>query len=233
MADTPLKVAIIGKAPSSRALAPYGDPSFEIWTLSNLVVSQEVPRWDRHVEVHPLEWFRERKRKHGDPYYDWLCSVRDKPLSLAELDPDIPAGELFPKDAIVERFGNYFTNTVSWMIALAIHLEAEAIHVYGVDMAQDSEYEKQRPSCEYFLGWAKGLGIDTYVPPQCDMLQTPKLYGFDFDGGAMMAKWKARSKELRQRLEQAEMTANQAAGEAHYLRGALDGQGYYKQWIME
>ena len=50
-----LRIAIVGKAPSSRALVPILDDDLEIWTLSNLVAAGEIERYDRHFEIHKLD----------------------------------------------------------------------------------------------------------------------------------------------------------------------------------
>ena len=71
---------------------------------------------------------------------------------------EVPTSMVYPLDAMLKKFGDYFTNSISWMLALAIHEGFEEIHVYGVDMAVDTEYHHQRPSCEYFLGLAKRDG---------------------------------------------------------------------------
>jgi len=229
-----MQVAIVGKAPSSRGLAPFHDEAWEIWTLSNLVSADEVPRFTRHVELHNLNSFRTR----GDGYWDWMCSVKDQPIYLAQLNKDIPAGVQFPRDKVVGHVGRYFTNTVSWMIALALleMNEAEGPHklaVYGVDMAQDGEYAHQRPSCEYFLGLATGLGIETIVPAECDLLKSPCLYGFDTDAGEMRSKWKARKLELSARVQQAQQAAEEQSLKAAFLKGALESHAYYRQWIND
>jgi hypothetical protein len=44
--------------------------------------------------------------------------------------------------------------------------------------SHNSEYGPQRPSCEYFLGIAVGLGIKIVIPKQMDLLKTKFLYGF-------------------------------------------------------
>ncbi len=223
----PEKVAIIGKAPSSRGMAPFDDSAWEIWTLSDLVPMKQVPRFDRHFEIHPLDWFRTR----GDGYFDWMAGITDKPVYLREKMPEVPSSEAFPVDEIVAKFGRYFTNTVSWMIAYAIYLEVKEIGVYGVDMAQDGEYKSQRPSCEFFLGWAAGAGIKITIPAESDLLKCRMLYGIETDGGEMRAKWLARTNELRQRGQTKRQQAEQANYEAAMIEGALEAQQYYKQWL--
>jgi len=228
--ENPKKIAIIGKAPSSRNLAPYDDQSWQIWTLSNLVAAKEVPRWDVQFEIHG--WPYLQAARNGDLYLNWLGQEHQNPIYVAELRPEIPSGVLFPKDEIIRRFGTYFNNTVSWMMAFAITLEPEEIGVWGVDMAMATEYEAQRPSCEFFLGWIRGAGIKLHVPPESDLLKTPRLYGFDADGGLMASKWHARTKELQERLKTVTDKRDHAALKAAFLQGALESQEYYAQSML-
>lgn len=221
-------VAVVGKAPSSRGAAPYHDDEWEIWTLSDLVPSGQAARFDRHFEFHPLDWFK----VDGQPsdYYKWMAGIRDKPVYLQELADDIPAGQLFPKDEIVRSFGTYFTNSVSWMIAAAIYLRPKRLGVWGVDMAQNSEYEKQRPSCEYFMGLAAGMGIEVVVPDTSDLLKCRRLYGFEDVTNDMWKKCQARRQELATRIQVQESKAQEHLHNSIYLKGALEGMDWTEQW---
>ena len=232
----PLKVAIIGKAPSSIAMAPYDDPEWEKWTLSNAAQLGEAPKWDRHVEIHALSGFRDEPTRKA--YWDWLCSEPKgkRPIYVQEVVPEMPAAVLFPKSKVVDKFGTYFNNTVSWMICLAILEGVKEIGVFGVDMACDgkgelSEYAHQRPSCEFMLGWAMGMGISVTVPDASDLLKARLLYGFDSDGG-MAACHIARTKELQGRLNHANQQLEAASQQVIGLRGALDNARYYDQWAL-
>jgi len=49
-----LKIALVGSAPSSVLLAPYGDPSWEIWGCSPGVYYQ-APRTEAWFELHRFE----------------------------------------------------------------------------------------------------------------------------------------------------------------------------------
>lgn len=95
----------------------------------------------------------------------------------------------------------------SMLRAGAIIDEAAAygeIHVYGVDMAQEDktlgggEYSWQRPSCEYMIGFLRGMGIKVYVPRESDLLLTPFLYGYEGDGQAIRAKLRGRRTQLQE-----------------------------------
>ena len=214
-ADSRKKIAIIGKAPSSLSLAPYGDNSWQIWTISDLVLCKQSPRYDVHFELHDLDQLNNRQ-----PYLEWLARV-EKPLFIRQVDDRVPNGTLFPREELVEKYGHYFTNTISWLIALAIECQPEEIGVWGVDMATTDEYLKQRPSCEYFLGLAAGKGIKVYIPPQSDLLKCAGLYGFEEWTSDMFAKWKARCAELTTRVSTMEETRDTALREVAFIEGGL------------
>jgi hypothetical protein len=122
---------------------------------------------------------------------------------------DIPCSVPFPRKVLEEKYGAYFTNTISWEIALALHIGVDEIHIYGVNMATDIEYQSQRPSCEYYIGIAKGLELATgkpkiYVPPESDLLKCFYQYGFE-DGELSY---------MSQRLQR--MEQEQAAKRQHF-----------------
>lgn len=230
------RIAIVGKAPSSVMYAPYGDLGWEIWALSDLY--RTIPRWDRYFEIHDPA---PRKERWGD-YWEWLQKEHKdkdgklKPIYMQKAYPECPCAVPYPKNEIVERFGNYFTNSVSWMIALAIMEGATDIGLWGVDMAQQavgvkSEYARQRPSCEYFLGIAMGLGIQTYVHEKSDLLKCKDMYAFDSDPNAMRIKIMARRDELMKRLRESEKKRDTAAQDCLVVAGALDDLSWCEEWI--
>jgi hypothetical protein len=79
----------------------------------------------------------------------------------------------------------YFTNSISFMIAYAVYEglvcghQWDEIHVYGVDMAVGDEYIAQRPSCEYWIGIAEGMGVKVYIPDASDLCKTTFLYAWE------------------------------------------------------
>lgn len=245
---TKRKIAIIGTAPSSHALAPYKDPAWDIWCLKIWT----VPRWDVFFEIHNAV---EGVKRWPEKYSKWLTQEHKdddgnmKPIFTQAKVVEWPNSCLYPLADVLSYFGdglsgkqicNYFTNQVSYMIALAIMQHrpesneiVEEIGLWGVDMAQHgvagrSEYAHQRPSCEFFLGWAAGAGIKVYIPPQSDLLKCRKLYAFEQDD--FHDKLKAREKELRQRLGKTEQDAAVKQREADHLRGALEDVTWAQQW---
>lgn len=239
-----LKIAIVGKAPASQQAAPYGDESWEIWTLSNTPF--EVPRFSRHFEIHQIA---PRAEKWG-PYWRFIkgelkCngrSTRDFPLYIQKPHPEVPHGIVFPADDVAGAFGRYINNTVSWLIGFAMLQEGVTdIGLWGIDMAQHgaglkSEYAHQRPSCEFFLGVAAGKGITIHVPESSDLLKCRQLYGYNLHDDYIV-KMMARQKELQGNLARAEQEATQYKQKmtelqqrALVLRGALDNIDWHIEY---
>lgn len=219
-----LKVAIVGMAPSSRMEAPFNDPSWEIWTISNAY--QFLPKWDRYFELHDPYSRRDRY----PTLWEFLIKQHGKPIYVNQPCPEIPDAVVFPINDVINRFGGmrYFTNQISYLVAYAIHLGAKEIALYGVDMAQQmqgeaSEYAYQRPSCEFWLGWAAGAGIKLTVHPKSDILKASCLYGIEADHGALRVKWKARLKELQQQVDAHDAAYRDANNKLWMHRGAKDG----------
>lgn len=175
------KVAIVGFA-DTRIDAPYNDPTFEIWGLNDL--HNQLPRYDRWFDIHDRENINEDVRLGRSPADK--CGLGglsrlNVPVYMQDHYPDIPNSIKFPLDEVIKAFpyGHYMTNSISYMIALAIYEGFTEIHVYGVDMAVGPEYIAQRPSCEYWLGVVAGKGIKLYIPSASDLLKCHCLYAFE------------------------------------------------------
>ena len=208
------KLAIVGTATSSIHLAPYNNPDYEIWGLNGvfaLIDFLNITNITRWFEIHSLEGIQEEARL--DEFYKTLTT----PIYMREAFPNYPSSVKYPLNEILQKFPRaYFNNTVSWMIALAIYEGYEDISIFGVDMAQGTEYANQRPSCEYFLGYCEGAGINVYIPDESDLLKTPFLYGFedekqDFMRKKLLAKkaeYERKKAEFKQQLDQATAALN-------------------------
>ncbi len=221
------KVCIIGFA-DSKVQAPYDDESYEFWGVNEMWYDKSVKKCDVLFELHDYKWIVEGKRLKE--HIKWLRENREVPVFMQRHYDDIPLSFPYPKDDIIKRFGSYFTNTISWEIALAIHLGYKEIRIYGVNMANDVEYASQRPSCEYFIGLARGMGIEVYLPPESDLLKCLYLYGFE-DGelSMMSAKYDAFIKEQEQRIATQNGAINQAAAVLNQSIGAKHAAEYFKK----
>ncbi len=196
------KIAIVGCS-DHKEKAPYNDPEWELWGVNNLFLSltpEKMKGFGRWFEIHMLEKLPNGKIQRrridnfrGQPVGDYIRSLAniDIPVYMQRRWEEIPKSVAYPLREVIDFVkSDYFTNTISYQIALAI-MEIEQgnyeprIGVWGVDMAVQSdlmgnaEYSHQRPSCEYFLGLAIGRGINVILPPECDLLKTRFLYGWN------------------------------------------------------
>jgi hypothetical protein len=95
--------------------------------------------------------------------------------------------------------------------------------LYGVDMATGSEYGPQRPSCEWMLGIAAGLGIKITIPPEADLLKSRFLYGFqEREQTAWERKIQNMKKSMQARLNKSVEQHTAAEKAIHQYTGALE-----------
>lgn len=143
------KVAIVGCS-DTKNLAPYDDKSWDIWAMNNAFNHAKRPSaW---FEIHPIKcvdgkFFRRKLIRPG--VFEWSKEFRGQDMgeylkAIAALNCTvymqqhwdiIPKSVPFPLQEITSKFGRYFTNSVSYMIALAILQGYREIGCYGVDMA--------------------------------------------------------------------------------------------------
>lgn len=227
------KIAIVGTSPQNAHLAPYNDPTWEIWGISRMYLM--VPRWDRWYELHRFEelcrtWAPGQDDVEAESrkaYTQWLTQDHGRPIFVQPpLAGQGPSLVPYPLEQVIQAFPRrYFTNQISYMIAHAIlELETEetpALGVWGVDMALKEEYREQRPSCEYFLGIAEGRGIEVVIPEQSNLLRCSGLYGFS-PINPMVETLKAKKAELGQRRAGIENGLKQGQMQFAGLSGALD-----------
>jgi hypothetical protein len=238
------KIAILGYT-WTVAEAPFDDPEWEIHSINDLFTlirpgNVDMPAVVGAGKVHVWHHLHDAKtilenpatrpflqEDHGFPVYFF-------PGVAERLGFDVPNARVFPKDDLVAKFGTYFTNTISWLMAMAIDqlagVEGAEIGIYGVDMAVSGEFTSQRPSCEYFIGLATGLGIPVHIPETSDLLKAAALYG---ETHPMQAKLEQRVKELRSRQEQVAAVLQDHQFMHERIAGALeDAQHWLTVWFQ-
>jgi len=212
------KVAIVGFAPSTMtdARSIFTEPNFEVWGINQLyvafpMIAEYATRW---FQFHHRSSYQEAIRDHD--HHSWLrdwSNKKKRPVYMMSREPDIPYSVEFPRNEIKKLIRTYFTNTISWLIALAEYEGFEGIHIYGVDMAQDEEYKEQRPSVEYYLGRVDNTCIysescekakrrQLFVPAGCDLLKNMWEYPFE-DHQPFRQRIDSRRQELRNRANEA------------------------------
>jgi hypothetical protein len=168
------KVAIVGFADSSRDLAPFDDPAWEIWGLNQL--ARYIPRAERWWEIHHRSQF-EADIARGTDYVGWL-KVAPVPIYMQALESEFPSAVRYPLERIVAAFGReYLTSTPAYMMALAIMEGFRTIGVYGIDLIIGREYEFEKPCMEYWIGRAEALGIEVILPSVSALCKQGVRYG--------------------------------------------------------
>lgn len=227
------KIAIVGCS-DSKDFAPFADKSWEIWGVNNLFFHiPRWDRWFEIHNITKDQdgnWMRrgnkEFRGQNINAYVADLAKMKC-PVYMQQHWDEIPTSTPYPLEQIKFRFGSilgwinrmppdgldddrlnrqlYGTNTVTYMILLAIFEGATHIGVWGVDMAVDTEYHFQRPSCEWALGIAQGLGIQVYIPPQADLLKVQHLYGFE---EKLNDEWTLKVNRMRESMQKRGAKAN-------------------------
>ena len=220
--------------------------NFERWGINELYRYMDVGKFHRWFEIH--------KRDEIDKDEKHLEALKKFPLPIymQEEYPDIPSSRKFPKLEVEQDIpdldlGAYKTSSIAWMLGLALKERFKEIHVYGVDMAQQTEYQEQRPACEFLLGVAAGRGIKIHVPATSDLLKAIGQYGYGIEGSLFTAKLDERKtwlnkerdnylkgiKQLESQRDQMMAQYNEKRGQAEiqlrHIEGAIQDVEYWKR----
>lgn len=187
------RIAIVGTAPTW-ADTPWNDPTLEIWLLNDMHVLNP-PRADRWFDLHPFgEMFfhdRSRKLNRADVpagayvrpagHLEWLRAQTIPVYVQNAADLGSPSARTFPKAEIEAKFGRNFMSSPAWMIGLALLEGVTELHIYGIHLATEWEYLKQKPNMTFLLGLAAGLGVKVVLPRGCPLLKESHQYAFEPD----------------------------------------------------
>lgn len=223
------KVAIIGCS-DSKSEAPWDDKDWEFWGVNNLFLTLNDKPWTRWFELHTFtcqnatfsrRWKYDFRGQKVNDYMTGLSKLKC-PVYMQQKWDIIPNSKIYPIKEILETFGGYFTNTISYEIALAIYMGFEEIGIYGVDMAVDTEYHHQRPSCEYFIGLALGKGIKITIPEEADLIKTRFPYGFgEKKEDAWMKKVRNQALSMQARMMKSQQIVNTEQRKVDQYVGAI------------
>ncbi len=167
-----MKITIVGKGRGWKD-APKED---EIWGVNELCLWRDV---DLVFEIHDLEWLStvNKTEKENLLKITEYVNKNNTPIVLQEKHPDIPTSIAFPLD---EMHTDYFTNSISLMIAYAIYKGATQIDLYGCVLWRGSGYTFEKPNIEYWIGYARGLGVKVNIHGVSNLLKSNNglVYGF-------------------------------------------------------
>jgi hypothetical protein len=165
-----VKVVIIGKG-RGLEYAPSGK-NIDVWGITQVILSTPV---DLVIDMNIYDdgrWGEQEKdeaRKSKE-----ICDINKIPyIDLTN----------YPLKEITDYFNtDYFSSTVDFAIAYALYSGYKEIDLYGVNMEDDTEYQYQKASVEFWIGIAKGMGVRIKVfGDSSSILRTrdKKVYGYD------------------------------------------------------
>ena len=194
MSELPEKrIAILGTAPTWRE-CPFDDPTLEIWNLNDAHVLFP-PRVDRWFDLHPIDkmYFRKPNQKinatdvpaghfvRPTGHLEWL-KKQTIPVYVQDAnDLGSPSARTFPKDEIMRTISPYFASSPAWMIGLALMEGVTELHIYGIHLATEWEYLRQKPNMTFLLGIAVGRGVKVVIPKGAPLLVESHQYAYEAD----------------------------------------------------
>ena len=170
---------IVGLAPNTRMAFLHEAPGTEIWTVNNAFkcfTSEQLAKFTGWFQIHPKEEWEANNLAELQEYRDFLNGLTI-PVWMDDVHPDYRNSRRYPLEEVIEDIGyDYFTSSIAYMVALAIHQRFNEIRMYGVEMIYGTEYVHERPCVEFHLGIAHARGIELTFPEASTLLRGP-LYG--------------------------------------------------------
>jgi len=212
-------ISILGTA-GSRSMANWGDSRCEFWGVAHCLLLSDIKKLDKVFEIHlpyiynqeispfsqkPIIYHANKEYslgKYQKDNFGMPCrDIKDITAILPVQDNNINKYEIFPREEIKAKYKDllppsdafYATNSIAWMICLAIEQKPDRIELWGIHLETDSEWQYERPCVEFWLGIARGMGIEIYIPEAADLLKAYHEYGF--------ADIEVRRKKLKVRLD--------------------------------
>jgi len=158
----------------------------EFWGMNNLMrILREV--WiiaDRWFDIHHPDWIA--KCKENGMASPELYTNATMPIYMVEHFDEFPSSVPYPIKEVGEYYkkpDNFFNATASLMLALALAEERfEQIHLCGIEMWTNDEYQRHRPPMYYLLGIAEERNIDVVLPENSMLLHTKEKSYFGMNG---------------------------------------------------
>lgn len=183
----PRRIEIIGFT-ESRAEAHWGDPTWEKWVCNNLYLY--CPNeWHRVYDIHAIKDIQTdaqhsaflggaaQNRADGGG----TVSLDGRPVYVMHTPPeDWKTAHLLPKDDCVSAFGNYFTNSISWMIAHAMLEIRQAAGEYADGhLIAAGDHAKQQGEGAYELFKEAAPGLHAALMHDYEAQCAIHIYGVD------------------------------------------------------
>lgn len=213
-----MKIAIVGTG-QGYDQAPYGT-DWQVWGLPGHYNTGK--KFDRVYEVHsPQAWVREGLSKEK---FDWM--KENVTHCHHGFKTTFKEAEVIDFKKHIDKYGEYFTSTIAWMLAEAMELKPKEIAIYGVTMSHAEEYAHQKPACSYLIGWAKAQGIKV-TAKMSEIMSAPWIYGYEEVPDLFLSLQDRKRRHLNQK-EGAESMIFEAKALYHKMEGKLEEIEYFE-----
>jgi len=208
------------------------DWSYDVWAISGAAHSESLGKMkatatiDSHWnDVHRVDALFEMHKYHDDR----IAGVAGRidalnragvPVVMLKRDPLVPLSEAYPVEEIADAVGDEFTSSIAYMLAYGIYLGYKEIHLFGVNMAHQSEYAHQRGGVKYFAAIAKERGIMFTAPEESQLAECRQRYGYD-DYDTVVGTIQQRMESLKADIEKQERVVEAAMKTLWQLKGAV------------
>ena len=218
------RAALVGTA-QTWVQAPWNDPNIVICGLNDLY-NCGIPRADRWYDLHPISqmYFREATGKFVDPreipsgkhyirpaqHLQWLQQQAQQiPVFLQEV-PDgwPPNAQRFPIEACKAMLRArpdqeaYIASSPALILAHLLLEGFTEIQIYGIHLATQAEYIKQRPGFEWLIGRAQERGVTIIFPEECPLLKHTHLYAYETEPKPAGLEEQKRIQQIAQEQQQ-------------------------------
>ena len=154
----------------------------ETWVFGKTVLQEGLKRVDRIILMDDIETLADvQNGVISLERFKEVIKMWHSPFYCVKAYDDIPNSIEYPLKEVSDYFEtDFFTNTFSYMIALAIYEGVDEIHFYGVSQRGFWEFFEERRGMEFWLGFARGFGVDIFVEKDSSLLKNTfdKPYGF-------------------------------------------------------
>ena len=162
-------VCIAGCSNNNRLAANMQEPWVELWSLTDAYkfLTRRIDRW---FEMHREGYYEGR--------VEWMKYAGNTlPTYMLDHTPEFPSSLAYPIKDVANSGRTYFTSSVAYMLALAVHEGFDEIRIVGINLDTRLEYLEQRACVEYWIGQADGRGIEVKIAGNSSLLEG-FLYGY-------------------------------------------------------
>jgi|TARA_Y100000310_G_scaffold231529_2_gene234116 hypothetical protein len=173
----PKRVAIVALGASVMAYMresmtndQFENPFDEVWTLNRGV------KGFTHEKLFVMDDFRWIE-ENNPGYANWL-KQHDRPIITSTPYPEYPSSVEYPLNEVLETITDdvFAVNTVSYMLAYAIHIRVQEVTIYGADFIypDGNMSESGGQAVAYLCGMMRHFGLTHRIPQESTLLYANK-----------------------------------------------------------